>query len=132
KRVIPQHFDCEQRRQLWRRLCQTPRRSLQAPPQKIERSCGGITIRCGGSHRQTQRMERSLRARSTVLGDAAIFCAHFLYAKGCAVLDLVQPYFAGESSCAELHWASRRNYRGNLLSIPWSGSVPFSGNSARV
>ena len=27
-------------------------------------------------------------------------------------MDLVQQYFAGESSCAELHWPGRRNYRG--------------------
>ena len=79
-----------------------------------------ITIRRGGPHRQTQRLERSLRSRSTFRRDAAVFCADFLYAEGCTVLDLVQPYFAGESSCAKFHWASGRNCRGNLLSIHWS------------
>src|SRR5919198_2571918 len=100
--------------------------------QKIERRRWGITIRRGGSHRQTQRLERGLRARSTVFGDTAVFCADFLYAEGCAVLDLVQPHFASESSCAKFHWASRRNYCRNLLSIHWSGGVPFGRNPARV
>src|SRR4029453_16094447 len=53
-----------------------------------------------------------------------------LYAEGCAVLGVVQPYFAGESPCTEFHRPSRRNYRGNLLSIYWSGVVPFVCNPA--
>src|SRR5678816_1014329 len=60
------------------------RAGVVAPLQKIERSRCGITIRRGGSHRQTQRLERSIRTRSTVLGDPAVFCADFLYAEGCA------------------------------------------------
>src|ERR1700745_1689998 len=91
-----------------------PKRDGEPVLQKIEKSCCGITIRRGGSHGQTQCLERSLRARSTVLGDFAVFCADFLYAEGCAVLGLVQPYFAGESSCAEFHRASWRDHRGNL------------------
>src|ERR1044072_3510483 len=104
------------------------RRSLR---QKIERRRRGITIRRGGSHRQTQRLERGLRARSPVLGDSAVFCAHFLYAEGCAILGLVQPYLAGESSCAEFHWAGRRNYCRNLLSIHWSVGVTVCRDPSR-
>src|SRR5439155_21469137 len=88
------------------------------------------TIRRGGSHRQTQRLERSLRSRSAILGNPAVFCADLLHAKGCAVLDLVQQYFTGKSSCAEFHRPSGRNYRRSLLSIHWSGGVPFGRNPA--
>src|SRR4030095_646908 len=98
--------------------------------QKIERRCCGTTIRRGGSHRQTQRVERSFRSRSAILGNPAVFCTDFLHAEGCAVLDLVQPYFAGESPCAEFHRPSRRNHCGNLLSIHWSGGIPFGRNPA--
>src|SRR5204862_6452091 len=73
-----------------------------------------------------------IRTDSTVLGDPAVFCADFLYAEGCTFVGLVQQYFARETSCAELHWYSWRNYRGNLLSIHWSGRVPFNGDSARI
>ena len=41
--------------------------------QKIERRRCRITIRRGGSHRQTQRLERSLRSPSTVLGTLLFF-----------------------------------------------------------
>src|SRR5215475_7375949 len=99
--------------------------------QKIERRRWGITIRRGGSHRQTQPLERSLRARSPVLGDFAVLCSDFLYAEGCAILGLVQSYFAGESPCAEFHRASRRNYCRNLLSIHWRGGVPLGRDPAR-
>src|SRR5207247_9771365 len=85
--------------------------------------------RRGGSHRQTRRLERSIRTDSTVLGNPAVFCADFLYAEGCTFLGLVQQYFAGEPSCAELHWASGRNYRGNLLSIHRRCCLPFGGDS---
>ena len=77
-------------------------------------------------------MERSLRARFTLRRDAALSRADLLYAEGCAVAGLVQPYFAGKSSGAELHWTRRRDYRRNLLLIHWCGSVPFRGHSARV
>jgi hypothetical protein len=99
--------------------------------QKIERRRCGITITRGGSYRQTQRLERGLRARSFVLGDSAVFCADFLYAEGCAVLGLVQPYFTSEPSCAEFHWPGWRNYRRSLLSIHWSSGVPFGRDPAR-
>src|SRR4029450_1534309 len=65
-------------------------------------------------------------------GDTSFFFAHFLYAKGRTVVDLVQPYFTSESSCAEFHRPSRRNYCGNLLSIHWSGGVPFGRNPPRL
>ena len=55
----------------------------------IERSGHRITIRRGGSHGQTQRLERSLRPRSAFRRHIAVFRAHLLYAKGRAVLDLV-------------------------------------------
>jgi len=97
----------------------------------IERRRCGITIRRGGSHRQTQRLERGLRARSTVLGDTTVFCADLLYTEGRAVLDLVQSYFASKSSRAELHRPSRRSYRRNLLSIHRRSGVPFGGHSTR-
>src|SRR6266481_9361655 len=114
-----------------RRLVVRARRRMRnSALQKIERRRWGITIRRGGSHRQTQRLERSIRTDSTVLGDPAVFCADFLYAEGCTFVGLVQQYFAGEPSCAELHWASGRNYRGNLLSIHRRRCVPFGSDSA--
>ena len=98
--------------------------------QKIERRCSGITIRRGGSHGQTQRLERSFRSRSAFFGNSFVFCADFVHAEGCTFLGLVQPHFAGESPCPEFYWSGRRNCRGNLLSIHWRGVVPFGRNSA--
>jgi hypothetical protein len=101
-----------------------------APLQKIERRRCRLTIRRGGSHRQTQRVERSLRSRSAILRNPAVFCADFLHAEGCALLGLVQPYFAGKSSSPEFHRASGCDYRRNLLSIHWRRCVPFGRNPA--
>ena len=61
----------------------------QRPLQMIERNARRITIRRGGSHGQTQRLERSLRSRSTFCRHVALFCVDLLYAQRCAFLDLV-------------------------------------------
>src|ERR1700756_2092835 len=64
----------------------SPRR---APPQKIERRRCEITITCGGPHRKTQRVERSIRSRSPFCRHATVFRADFLYAEGYTVVALV-------------------------------------------
>ena len=55
----------------------------------IERRVHGITITRGGPHRKTQRVERSVRSRSTFCRYATFFRADFLYAEGYTVLALV-------------------------------------------
>ena len=75
-----------------------------------------ITITRGGPQRQTQRLERSVRSRSTLCRHVALFCADFLYAEGHTVLVLVQPRFTGESSCTKFHRAARSDRRRHLLS----------------
>src|SRR5262249_59310024 len=47
----------------------------------IERRLHGVTIRRGGPHSKTQRVERSVRSRSAFCRDVALLCADFLYAK---------------------------------------------------
>jgi hypothetical protein len=61
----------------------------QGPLQMIERSAHRITIRRGGSHGQTQRLERSLRSRSAFRRHIAFFCADFVHTQRCAFLGLV-------------------------------------------
>ena len=98
----------------------------------IERRRRRITITRGGSHGQTQRLERSLRSRPPFRRHAALFCADFLHAERCAVLGLVQPYFAVESPCAKFYRTGRRDRCGNLLSIDRRGRIPFSCDSAWI
>src|SRR5216110_3185369 len=57
--------------------------------QMIERSAHRITITRGGSHGQTQRLERGLRSRSPFRRHVALFCADLLHAQRCAFLGLV-------------------------------------------
>src|SRR4029453_3067947 len=57
----------------------------------IERSAHRITIRRGGSHGQTQRLERSLRSRSAFRRHIAFFCVDLLYAQRCAFVGFVNP-----------------------------------------
>ena len=55
----------------------------------IERRWHGVTITRGGPHRKTQRVERSVRSRSTFRRHVAVFRADFLYAEGYTVVALV-------------------------------------------
>src|SRR5439155_24420780 len=74
---------------------------------EIERRGHGVTIRRGGPHRQTERLERSLRSHSAFCRHVVVFCADFIHAKRRTVVGLVQPYLAVEPSCAKFHWADR-------------------------
>ena len=102
------------------------------PLQLIETDAGKITILCGGPNGKKQRLERSLRPHLARRRHTAFSRADFLHAQGCALLGLVQPHFAGESSCAKFHRTVRRNHRRNLLSHDRRGRVSPGGGSARV
>ena len=72
------------------RLSQTPSvLSHKRRYNEIERRGHGVTIRRGGPHRQTERLERSLRSHSAFCRHAVVFCADFLHAKRRTVLGLV-------------------------------------------
>ena len=71
-------------------VCVKRRRSPQRGPlQMIERCSQRITIRRGGPHRQTERLERSLRSHSAFCRHLVVFCADFVHAKRRTILDLV-------------------------------------------
>ena len=70
-------------------LVSNARRLVQAPLQNIETRRRGVTITRGGPHRKTQRVERSVRSRSSFRRHVAVFRADFLYAEGHTVVALV-------------------------------------------
>src|ERR1700746_1301852 len=80
------------RRKIRSRLRAERRRRLRSSRRErvmIETRRCRITITRGGPHRKTQRVERSIRSRSSFCRNVAVFRADFLYAEGYTVVVLV-------------------------------------------